>query len=513
MAAHPPFGEVIFSTSETSEWVSDKVAEGKLRKIGPTLYTTNLADTPEAIIRKNAWQIVAFYCPGAVITDRTGIEGRPAADGTVFVVSDRSTDVELPGLRIRPRKGHGPTADDRLFIGGLHMASPGRLLLENMRPSRARSGVSRTLKRGELESYLDRVITQRGPDALNRTRDEARRLAPVLGLEEELAELNRLIGGLLGSRPDAKLNAPVAIARAAGRPFDPARIEIFDALRAELASTPPNIRRAPALEGRGSDNLAFFEAYFSNFIEGTEFEIEEAADIVFNNAIPAGRPADAHDVLGTFRIVSNMEEMTATPNTAEQLEEMLMRRHAVIMEQRPDKKPGQFKDIPNRFGQRQFVDPDLVRGTLARGFEMYRSLSGAFERAAFMMYLVSEVHPFLDGNGRVARIMMNAELVAAGEQRIIIPIVYRNNYLSALRALSNDRHPVPLIRTFDFAQRYGLLIPWDSFEQARHVMTRTNAFMKPDEADEIGERLRLPKNELLQEAEDLYPSSDGGHRP
>lgn len=28
-------------------------------------------------------------------------------------------------------------------------------------------------------------------------------------------------------------------------------------------------------------NLSFFEAYFSNFIEGTEFEVEEAADIVF----------------------------------------------------------------------------------------------------------------------------------------------------------------------------------------------------------------------------------------
>ena len=32
-----------------------------------------------------------------------------------------------------------------------------------------------------------------------------------------------------------------------------------------------------------------------------------------------------------------------------------------------------------------------------------------------MMFLVSEVHPFADGNGRAARIMMNAELVAAGE--------------------------------------------------------------------------------------------------
>ena len=29
----------------------------------------------------------------------------------------------------------------------------------------------------------------------------------------------------------------------------------------------------------------------------------------------------------------------------------------------------------------------------------------------FMMFMISEIHPFLDGNGRLARVMMNAELV------------------------------------------------------------------------------------------------------
>ena len=33
------------------------------------------------------------------------------------------------------------------------------------------------------------------------------------------------------------------------------------------------------------------------------------------------------------------------------------------------------------------------------------------------MFLVSEAHPFADGNGRTARIMMNAELIAAGQER------------------------------------------------------------------------------------------------
>ena len=47
-----------------------------------------------------------------------------------------------------------------------------------------------------------------------------------------------------------------------------------------------------------------------------------------------------------------------------------------------------------------FVAPDAVPGTLERGFEIGRNLPAAFQRAAFVHFLVSEVHPFSDGNGR-----------------------------------------------------------------------------------------------------------------
>ncbi len=109
-----------------------------------------------------------------------------------------------------------------------------------------------------------------------------------------------------------------------------------------------------------------------------------------------------------------------------------------------------------------------------------------------MMYLVAEVHPFLDGNGRLARIMMNAELVSAQEQRIIIPTIYRNNYLSALRALSSNKLPDPLIRTLDFAQRYVASIDFRDFSKARLLLEETHAFMDSNEGDSQGIRLVLP---------------------
>jgi hypothetical protein len=385
----------------------------------------------------------------------------------------------------------------------LYLSSRARAFRENLQPSRARGGAARTLPRARIEELLEQDLAAGGEEALNRIRDEARAIAAEIDLPDEMAELDKLIGTLLGTR-DAELTAPVAIARAEGHPYDPRRLELFASLVAQLSARSPVIRKEAALNAEGRANLAFFEAYFSNFIEGTEFAVEEARDIVFNNVIPKERPEDAHDVAGTFAVVSNSAEMSLRPASPENFFDLLRRRHATLMAARPDKRPGRFKERKNQAGGTLFVAPGLVEGTLARGFEIYRSLSEPFVRAAFMMFLVAEVHPFVDGNGRVARIMMNSELVAAGEQRIIIPIVYRNNYIAALKALSNDSHGEPLARVLEFAQRYAAVIPFENFDEANFVMARTNAFLRPDEADEAGVRLRLPTPEVLQEAEDLF---------
>jgi fido (protein-threonine AMPylation protein) len=167
-------------------------------------------------------------------------------------------------------------------------------------------------------------------------------------------------------------------------------------------------------------------------------------------------------------------------------------RHARVMEGRPEKSPGAFKATQNRAGDTLFVRPELVLGTLARGFELHRSLPDAFQRAVFMMFLVSEVHPFIDGNGRVARIMMNAELVAAGERRLIVPTVFRSNYLTGLKALSHNAVTRTLIRSLDFLQRYTLAVDFSTLAGAEEQLRATNALRDPQQADAEGVRLVLP---------------------
>ena len=385
-----------------------------------------------------------------------------------------------------------PLPADLAFLGELFLCSTARAFLENMRPSRARGGlVARTLGRTEIEERLDTLIRRSGEDAVNRLRDEIRALGPALDLDKEAAALDALIGALLGTR-EAELSAPSAVARGQGRPYDPDRLALFQILHAALRDHPPLSRIAPDRGPDGSATLAFFEAYFSNFIEGTEFAVDEAADIVFRGAVPNERPADAHDVLGTWRIVSDDGEMGRTPTGAKTLEALLTARHALVMEGRPDTRPGAFKQAANQAGLTVFVAPDLVPGTLAQGFHLYRSLETPFQRAAFMMFLIAEVHPFADGNGRVARIMMNAELAAAGEERIIVPTVYRANYLSALKALSRAGRPEPLIRMLDHAQRWTAAVEWRSLEETRHELDDCNAFDDPNVAEVEGRRLQMP---------------------
>lgn len=208
--------------------------------------------------------------------------------------------------------------------------------------------------------------------------------------------------------------------------------------------------------------------------------------------MPPHRPADAHDVLGTYALVSDRNEMRRLPRSLDDYLDILRNRHRRMMEQRPEAQPGEFKTQANRAGSTIFVDPSRVRGTLAKGYAVYETLLDPFARAVFQMFLVSEVHPFVDGNGRMARMMANAELIAAGEELILVPSVYRIEYLGALRALSANGFADRLPRVLDFAQRYTHAIDFSDFDQAVSQLSSTNALVDADEAEREGIRLRMP---------------------
>lgn len=482
--SHEDFlSEIVFGSEDPniSQAIRRAVKSKKLRKIASKIYTSNWDDAPETILHRHRYAVLGKFFPGAVISHRSALEGGFSSDHSIILTYKYTKNVGLPGMSIRLVKGATSQSEDMPF-NTLFLSSRARAFLENLQLSRERKALtSKTVPAAILEKRLVQMIHVYGPEELNNLREQARILAPILHMENEFIKLNNLISALLGTYSANILQTDIAKARAGNTAYDAYRQELFSTLTIRLQSYFFEKRLSLSTTAKAKQNFAFFEAYFSNFIEGTEFEIEEAKNIIFHEQIIPSRNADSHDILGTYKIVSNTAEMKKVPHDLDSLITLLNRRHALLMEARPDKTPGKFKTIANRFGQTIFVKPDEIIGTLQKGLEYYRTLEPGMARAIFMMFLVAEVHPFLDGNGRIARIMMNSELEASGLCKIIIPTVYREDYLSTLQRLSRQNDPDSFIRMLDRAQAYSAAFNFEDYEKTLKSLQESHAFFRPSE--------------------------------
>jgi Fic family protein len=175
--------------------------------------------------------------------------------------------------------------------------------------------------------------------------------------------------------------------------------------------------------------------------------------------------------------------MRTIPKTAEQLIGILQRRHSILLGSRREKDPGMFKQRNNQAGSYQFVDHRLVPGTLKKSFKFYEYLNDPVARALFVMFMIAEVHPFEDGNGRIARLMMNAELVAANLSKVIIPTVCRTDYLGAMRAMSLRLNSIPFTRMLSRAFDFSATLTQKGFEDMLTYLRSCNAFETEEGVD------------------------------
>ena len=476
--------EIVFASSDSAESqrISELERQGKLRKIAPRLYTTNLKDSPEHIVRRNLIEILVWRFPDAVISHRSAYEMRPTASGDIFLTSTQNRRItDLPGIQVNLLKG-SPALDTDIPYLGLFIASESRWMLELMQSSRKNGDESKTLPQTFVEERLEKMLLQQGEKRLNDFRDKTRDIARQLGFDKEFAKLNKIISALLSTHQADILKSPSALATSVGEPYDATRLQLFDILFEALNKRYYQERPIIQPDEESFRMFAFFESYFSNYIEGTEFVVDEAKEIVDSGLPRPRRDEDSHDILGTYRLVSNQHEMSIIPHTKQELFDILRYRHSVLLQGRPSMQPGMFKEINNRAGDTFFVDAKLVTGTLAKGFLRYEALQDPFARAVFMMFLISEVHPFNDGNGRMARIMMNAELVHANQCRIIVPTVYRLDYLLSLRKLSRQHNSETYIHVMQKLHVFSQNLYGSNFDEINTYLRLCNAYEEPENA-------------------------------
>ena len=475
---------VIFANAAKALEISRSAKAGRIRKLASKLYTDDLTSPPEEIVRRHRLEIAAHFYPGALISHRSALEGNLSPGGKLHLTLPGALAPvrKLPGLEIRIWRGPAPQADDaRTPLGDgseLFTSSQARAMLENMQIARAHGNDEpKTLSAAELECWLDRYLRIFGVGWLDQLRQQAERLSTGFGWEREQKELNQLVAAVKGESSSYRLTTDFMRFRAQGKPYDPDRMALLANLHARLAAE--RFLELPRPQLAEVENRAFWEAYFSNFIEGTKFSVEEARVIVYDReaakALEKKRPDDAHDILETYRLIVDPKISGEVPKSATQLLELLKRRHARMMASRSAIEPGVFKNTPNQFGSRMFVAPELVTETLVHGWPASRDLSSPTARALYVLFLIAEVHPFNDGNGRISRLGMNAELEAAGQARLILPTSLRSDYLTVLETLTVNSNPEPFI---SFARKLIELnrhMPFGSFEKSLEYFKKNGA--------------------------------------
>lgn len=467
--------------------VQRRLKKGELHQVAKGIVSSRPEAEWPALIARDRIRVLAALFPGALYGYRTAFDGGRPEAGVVYLNYTYPRTVELPDLTIISLKGAPPQASDMPMQGkDLYFPSEARLLLENL--TQSRGAQRKTVGKNAVETRLLNLCDARGEESLSRLRESARSLAPLLGLDKEFKVLDALVGSILGTRP-SELTTMAGKARTAPLPYDPDRLALFEKLAAALRSTSLRQPADVATTPQARTHFAFLESYFSNFIEGTEFEVEEARAFVLEGKPIEDRPKDSHDILGVFRQAVNPAWRNQVLAIGEPVLVQLQARHADQMGARPEISPGEFKVKANRAGNTEFVVPRFVRGTLVEGSRLLPSIPPGTARALMAMFLVSEVHPFNDGNGRLARLVMNAELSVVGACRIIIPTLFREEYMDCLRVLTREGNPTPFVTAMQKIQDWSATFDYEDLDAVIDSMKACNAF----ERSLVEFRLLMPK--------------------
>ena len=503
---------LVMRTPYNRKTLENQTKSGRLRRLSSGIYSSDLSTDPATQIRQHLVKVLSYLRPGAVISHRSALRTDFGAGEGVVIVTDPAVSHNyvhpLPGLRVLATPGPGPMPGDANLGGGpaerIHVSSPFRAALENREPRRIVKslGIAKQADPEETAAFLEAQCANAQRAEGLRVGIEMLRGTPGWHWDAERESLLRF----LQAQEERRARTPVYLSPR----IDHARVALFEQLAQHLrrgvfgnetlrGAALPDFPSRPDLKDPRFLNLAFYESYFSNYIEGTEFAPEAAHEIALDERREDEHELarDGHDIRALYRLYADPEEFLRVDRSPAEFLANLRHWHARFgaHQDKAAIHPGQFKDRPNRAGATWFTDPAQVEGTLSSSWEIGQTLEEPFDRAVFRAVSTVSVHPFLDGNGRITRLAASNLLGRAGKIRMMIPTVFREDYLLALRAFSNG-DPVPVIRMFARAVRITRSVPFD------RPFPALTAWLKERRAFD------LPKEARWQDAED-EPADEG----
>lgn len=245
-------------------------------------------------------------------------------------------------------------------------------------------------------------------------------------------------------------------------------------------------KKIATLEGLSSriPNMGLFvsmyvrkEALLSSQIEGTQCTLEDILSPLIEN----NTNRDVSDVVNYIRATEFALERLKTLPLCNRL---IKETHAVLLESArgQEKNPGEFRYSQNWIGGQgstlknaRYIPPnpeDML--TAMSDLEKYINSDDTLDpliQAALIHYQFETTHPFLDGNGRVGRLLITLFLMEKGI--LSTPALYISYYLKMNRIEYYDRM-TQVRRTGDYEQWISFFLQAfaDSAEDAIHTIDR-----------------------------------------
>jgi Fic family protein len=185
--------------------------------------------------------------------------------------------------------------------------------------------------------------------------------------------------------------------------------------------------------------------YSSNALEGNSLTETETKIVLEEGITIGGKPLkDHYEAIGHGEAYDHLYRLSKNKIITE---EDILELHKFFYYRIDREKAGVYRRVPVIVAgvDYKFPPPSKI-GSLMKEFirdvPLLRKKHHPVEYSAFLHLWLADIHPFIDGNGRTARLLMNLALLQTGYVITIIPPVLRRQYLDSLKASnSGDNKP------------------------------------------------------------------------
>ena len=176
--------------------------------------------------------------------------------------------------------------------------------------------------------------------------------------------------------------------------------------------------------------------YTSNAIEGNTLSRRETALVVEKGITVGGKTLVEHlEATNHAKALDWVKEQVSRP-VSSLTENDILQMHDMILKGIDDLNSGHYRSVPVRISGSTVIlpNPRRVPDLMAQFTAWLRTPNDLHpvELAAEAHYRLVTIHPFIDGNGRTARLLMNLILLMSGYPAAIIPKRDRLAYLASL---------------------------------------------------------------------------------